>query len=333
LAVAAVSFGHGDGEIGSAKATSAGAAKTMDFTVCQSRGGNKNCAVCDDTLDGDGGLPCSGVRGKSGDTDKSSACNDFLNPSNGALPAVWIQQSWWSRSDTNWCTCSNGDLGCLDANDQAAPYDQASIAASPTADCTRFGQCVSIDAARPMWTQSLKIQATSTGANIDGLQIVTKAFMIHPYKASWRTCAFGFKRVVSHEYNGQTYADVHKVGYCLRCQNAIVDDITASELSTTDLSSLGGKSPFDLCKTCIQQAFNSTGHVKDGSGDLHEMGAHNFTCGDTTTDNDNVALPDPAAQSGTLIGGGNNLKSNPAKNPSKGKDPAMKAFKKFLSVS
>lgn len=101
--------------------------------------------------------------------------------------------------------------------------------------------------------------------------VLTKVYVTHPNKASRRVGIVMFKRLVTHTCTGKrpsfckkgvTVADVHKVGYCVKCHY----NVFASRW--TDRSSHRHRKAFVY--NCLPRAFNKQGKLKPGfecSGD------------------------------------------------------------------
>jgi hypothetical protein len=106
-----------------------------------------------------------------------------------------------------------------------------------------------------MWTSH---RFPTLGNNL----VLTKPRVVHPHKSGKSVGMLLFKRMVQHKCTGQTsactsgrtVADVHKVGYCVKCDSDIFAS-TMGELATeTELK--------NFVDTCVPKAFNADGSIK-----------------------------------------------------------------------
>ena len=93
--------------------------------------------------------------------------------------------------------------------------------------------------------------------------VITKAWVTHPHQASKPVGVFLFKRLVTHTCTGEnpafctkgvTVADVHKVGYCVKCDFDVFPNIGAGRAKEEHRISFVTK--------CLPKAIDKEGNIK-----------------------------------------------------------------------
>ena len=93
--------------------------------------------------------------------------------------------------------------------------------------------------------------------------VLTKAWVTHPHRTSKRVGIVLFKRLVTHTCTGEnpasctkgaTVADVHKVGYCVKCHFNVFRTIYAA-LATK-------KERISFVQKCLPKAVDEKGNIK-----------------------------------------------------------------------
>merc|ERR1719498_332011 len=151
----------------------------MDWSQCQSEGGTKNCAVCEDS---NGGLKCSHASG-----DSISDCKD---------DAIGINKKAWKPVTID--PLSGGWRGECGSFRDTEVMKGVTIINNVVHD---------------------SIYPDSESGGRDHIIIASKQYAGHPHMLNGNVGAIIFKRVVSHTRasDQKSVADVYKVGYCIKC--------------------------------------------------------------------------------------------------------------------
>ena len=134
-------------------------------------------------------------------------------------------------------------------------------------------KCVSLN----QKTVTRAIATTCPNCPLPGLGgtalVVTKVMVTHPHKASEPVGVVMFKRLVTHTCTGKgtgckadpttgkmpVVADVHKVGFCVKCKTASGQDYDVFKSTHGHLAEDEHKQ--DFVKTCLPRAIGTDGDI------------------------------------------------------------------------
>lgn len=123
------------------------------------------------------------------------------------------------------------------------------------------GRCVSLTSAATL--SGFAVGTWAFPVIGKGSLVLTKAFVSHPNKAGRPVGIVMFKRIVSHTCTGKnpafckegtTVADVHKVGYCIRCHYNVFPSIRAHDAKDHDRTAFVQK--------CLPKAIDANGNIR-----------------------------------------------------------------------
>lgn len=137
----------------------------------------------------------------------------------------------------------------------------------------RKGHCVPLGSQAGMGGHTLTTyifpKVHDTSAPDGGNLVLTKGLVTHPHQANAHVGMFVVKRVVTHICTGKgktpteggckqgdTVADVFKVGHCVKCPNRAIYSSTSVYDVTTQANQ-------DFMTNCVPYAFNDAGNMKE----------------------------------------------------------------------